>query len=393
MKKIIQIKFFLFLIFILGCDNITSLDNAEKSTSQVAEENDTLTAAVRGVWLTNVASDVLSSRENIEEAMILLDSLGFNTVFVVTWNKAATTYRSQVMDSIFNQPIDPRYDDRDPLQEVIEEAHARDIKVFAWFEFGFASAYNENGGMILEKFPEWAARDKEGNIASKNNFEWMNALHPEVQNFLTSLVLEVVKNYDIDGIQGDDRLPAMPTNAGYSDFTKELYAKEHNNATPPDYETDFDWVHWRAQKLTEYQKELYNKIKAIDPACIVSMAPSIFPWSKENYLQDWPVWVNQGYVDLIIPQLYRYNIEAYEKLMADIVDWQIDEGNLGKFYPGILLQVDDYNTDPDFLRQMIAINRKYGVNGEVYFFYEGIKEYPELFKEAYSEEVEFPKFK
>jgi len=39
------------------------------------------------------------------------------------------------------------------------------------------------------------------NLLNKNGFEWMNALDPQVQEFL-SLVLEVVNNYDVDGIHG-----------------------------------------------------------------------------------------------------------------------------------------------------------------------------------------------
>ena len=364
---------------------------------QVPENRETLEieeidqpTAVRGVWLTNVASDVLTSREKIAEAVTLLDTLGFNTIFVVTWNKAATMYRSQVMDSLFNQPIDPVYGERDPLQEIIEEAHALDIKVFAWFEFGFSSGFKSNGGLIPDKFPQWASRDQQGNIAEKNGFEWMNALHPEVQEFMTALVLELVENYEVDGIQGDDRLPAMPSNAGYSDFTKNLYADEHGGNYPPEYAKDYEWIQWRAQKLSEYGKALYAKVKAADPNCIVSMAPSIYPWSEENYLQDWPVWVNQGFVDLIIPQLYRYDIESYKKLLQEITHWQIDQKNFHKFYPGVLLQVNDYNPDPEFLRQMINANREYGIHGEVFFFYEGVKKFPELFKDIYQDNIEFP---
>lgn len=50
-------------------------------------------------------------------------------------------------------------------------------------------------------------------------FFWWNGLHPEVQYFMHDLVLEVVKNYKVDGIQGDDRLPAMPSEGGYDSFT------------------------------------------------------------------------------------------------------------------------------------------------------------------------------
>ena len=50
----------------------------------------------------------------------------------------------------------------------------------------------------------------------------MNAIHPEVQQFLLDMVQEVIRSYDVDGIQGDDRLPAMPSEGGYSRYTIEL---------------------------------------------------------------------------------------------------------------------------------------------------------------------------
>lgn len=43
----------------------------------------------------------------------------------------------------------------------------------------------------------------------------MNGFHLEVQTFMTDLMLSVIKKYEVAGIQGDDRLPAMPSNAGY----------------------------------------------------------------------------------------------------------------------------------------------------------------------------------
>ena len=49
---------------------------------------------------------------------------------------------------------------------------------------------------------------------------WWNALHPGPQELLLKLISEVVEKYDIDGIQGDDRLPAMPSEGGYDEFSK-----------------------------------------------------------------------------------------------------------------------------------------------------------------------------
>jgi len=349
------------------------------------------TEAVRGVWLTNVDSKALNSKENIIEAVELCSDLGFNTIFVVTWNKAMTNFPSKVVKKITGIEIDTTFIGRDPLKELIEEAHSRNIKVIAWFEFGFSSSYNENGGIILKAKPEWASKDSAGNLVKKNNFEWMNGFHPEVQDFLLSIIMEVVNNYDIDGIQGDDRLPAMPSEAGYDDYTVNLFKQQHNGNEPPRYSKDSSWVQWRADLLTDFMRRIYEEVKAVKKNVIISMAPSIYPWSKEEYLQDWTAWVEKGYVELICPQLYRYETDRYFVALDEIINGQISERNIHKFYPGILLKVGSYYASKEYLKKVIRYNRSKGINGEVFFFYEGVKKYPEFFRDSlYTDKVKFP---
>ena len=347
--------------------------------------------AVRGVWLTNVDSEVLNSKENIIQAVDLLAELGFNSVFVVVWNKAMTTYPSKVMKELTGIEIDTTFKGRDPLKELIEIAHSKNIKVFAWFEFGFSSSYNENGGIILNRKPHWAAKDLKGNLVTKNGFEWMNGFHPEVQNFMLSLIMEVVRNYDIDGIQGDDRLPAMPSEAGYDEYTVNLYKSQHNGKLPPDNFRESGWIQWRADLLTNFMQRIYDSVKTFNHNIIVSMSPSVYPWSKEEYLQDWPEWIKRGLVELIIPQIYRYNISDYTDVLNQILEEQLLDKDINKFYPGVLLKVGSYQPDETFLTQMITENRKNKIYGEVFFFYEGIKKYPELFRKFYNDRASFPK--
>lgn len=348
------------------------------------------TKAVRGVWLTNVDSEVLNSKKNIDDAVKLLDELGFNSICVVVWNKAMTTYPSNVMRNLTGIEIDTSFTGRDPLKELIDSAHKKNIKVFAWFEFGFSSSFKENGGIILNKKPEWSAKDINGNLVTKNGFEWINGFHPEVQDFLLSLIMEVVRNYNVDGIQGDDRLPALPSEAGYDEYTVNLYKSQHNGKFPPENHKDEEWIQWRANILTDFMQRIYNSVKTFNSNLIVSMAPSIYPWSKEEYLQDWPEWMKRGLVELIIPQVYRYNIGDYSSALNEIISNQISKNNFHRFYPGVLLKVGSYQPDEKFLRQMIELNRQSGINGEVFFFYEGIKKYPDLFKEFYKDRVGFP---
>lgn len=47
----------------------------------------------------------------------------------------------------------------------------------------------------------------------------MNGFYPAVQQFITDLIVSVMTSHKVDGIQGDDRLPAMPSLAGYDAYT------------------------------------------------------------------------------------------------------------------------------------------------------------------------------
>lgn len=340
-------------------------------------------APMRGAWLTNVDSKVLNSKENIIEAVKNVKDLGLNTIFVVTWNKGFTIYNSSIMKSFTGISIYPDFAGRDPLKELIDEAHKNNIKVIAWFEFGFSSSYSLDGGLLVKLKPNWSSINSKGKLVVKNGFDWLNGFNPEVQDFMLSLILEVVNNYSVDGIQGDDRLPAMPVEAGYDDYTISLFKKQHNGANPPENMRDSAWIQWRADILNVFMKKIHDSVKAVNKNTIVSMAPSLYPWSKEEYLQDWTLWLREGYVDMICPQLYRYDVKDYIKSLDEIVNTQISKENLNKFYPGILLKVGKYVASEKYIDSVIKENRKHGVNGEVYFFYEGLKSVKKVLKKNY----------
>lgn len=332
-------------------------------------------AALRGVWMANVDSDVFESRENIAEAMKFLDEHNFNVVFPVVWNNAATLFPSDVLEDLIGRRIDPAYKGRDPLQEVVEEAHKHGIAVIPWFEFGFSSSYNAGGGPIIARKPGWKLINKNGNLVTKNGFDWMNPYHPEVREFMLSLIMEVVNEYDIEGIQGDDRLPASPVEGGYSDTTKALYREDHGGENPPRDIDDPEWMQWRADILGAFGERVYDEVKAVDENLIVSWAPSPYPFGYNEYLQDYPAWIDGGYTDLVHPQLYRRDPAPYEQLLisqsADALGW--DPSKIIGFSPGMLMKVGDYLVSPEDLKAMIAANREHGYDGEVFFFYEGLR--------------------
>lgn len=358
---------------------------------------------MRGIWLTNVDSEVLFDNQSIVDAVDYLADRGFNLIFPVVWNKGYTLYPSQVMVDYFGEDyrIDPLFAEqgRDPLKELIIEAHRRGMEVMPWFEFGFSSSFNENGGHLLRMKPHWAAKDSSGALLKKNGFEWMSAINPEVQDFMLALIRETIINYDIDGIQGDDRLPAMPSEGGYDEFTRALYLSETGNE-PPLYSREPEWLQWKADKLSDFGGLLYEMVKSHDQNLIVSLSPSVYKWSKDEYLQDYPEWIRRKQVDILHPQAYRYEIDRYKTTADDVAMYsgmmELEDGthyvDLGSTLvaPGILIKSGPRYNGPEYVLEAVRHNRKLGFPGEIYFFYEGLHHANEfladsLYKYFYSE--------
>ena len=346
--------YFLFLILL-----ITTLGIAQQSQP------------VKGTWITNVASEALISERNIKETVANCKKNGLNSIFVVVWNRGVTMYPSKLLEKYIGIKQDTIYKGFDPIKCIVKEGHKAGLKVFAWFEFGFSYAYKDSNSIWLEKFPDWAGRRSDGSLLVKNGFYWWNSLNPEPQKFMKELVLELISQYPVDGIQGDDRLPAMPVEGGYDNYTKRFYASAHNGNLPPADPREVSFVQWKADRISAFGKELYQAVKRQRPTCLVTWAPGPYPWSKQEYLQDWMQWLKGGYADLIIPQLYRYKIDGYEKVLKELNE-SLPAEYRDRIFPGILTSLGDdgYQSSREFTDQMIQLNRKNGYKGEVFFYYE-----------------------
>jgi uncharacterized lipoprotein YddW (UPF0748 family) len=336
--------------------------------------------ALRGAWVTTAASTAMNSRNEIKQCVQTCKANNINNIFIVVYNNGTTCYPSPIMQNLIGVSIRPAFAGRDPLQEMIEEAHAVNIKVHAWFEYGFSSSYSANGGAIVQAKPNWAAKDVNGNLVVKNGFDWLNAFDPQVQNYMISLFKEVTQNYDVDGVQGDDRLPAVPSIAGYDSYTRNLYFTETGFQPPTNYQ-DVGWINWRAKKLNAFLKKLRTEVKAIKPNIQFTMSPSVYPFSLTEYLQDWPTWVDSSYVDAIIPQCYRYDIAAYTSTLAQQKIYHRNPAI--PFYPGVLVKAGAVIQSDGFMTQMIQQNRAAGFKGECFFFYEGVKDKTAWFQGQY----------
>ena len=102
------------------------------------------------------------------------------------------------------------------------------------------------------------------------------------------------------------------------------------------------------------------------------MSPSPYPFGYTEYLQDWPLWVDSSYVDAVIPQCYRYDISAYNGTISQQKGYY--RNPLIPFYPGVLVKSGSTVQSDALMTQFIQTNRRNGFKGEVFFFYEGLKD-------------------
>lgn len=278
----------------------------QRSTATTASE-------LRGVWITNVDSNVLFDRDRLRNAIQELARLNFNTLYPVVWNWGYTTYPSAVMNAAIGATVDPRPDSligRDSLAEFVELGHQKGMAVIPWFEFGFMVP--EDSAMAL-RHPEWLTQKRNGDQTwqeGKYPRVWLNPFLPEVQQLIKSLILELVTKYDIDGIQLDDHF-GLQYEFGYDRYTTQLYRQEHNGQSPPTDPKDAEWMRWRANKITDFLTQVFRDIKARKPTVLVSLSPNNYAFSYSHSLQNWRQWEQMGLIEELVVQVYQDNLNAF----------------------------------------------------------------------------------
>ena len=265
---------------------------------------------IRGVWITNNDTSYFMDQERTKVAVDTLADLNFNTLYPVVWNSGYVLYESVIAKREGIQPFSPLGDqNQDVLADLIANAHRRGLLVMPWFEFGFmAPPFSE----LVKRHPRWLTQRQDGSkttISGAGEVVWMNPFHPQVQAFITELVMEVVTQYDIDGIQFDDHT-ALPHELGYDPYTINLYQQE-TKKQPPSNPKDPAWIKWRSQKITAFMAQLNAKVKAAKPDIWVSLSPATYRLASQEYLQDWLEWIRQGIVDEVVVQVYRTKLSSF----------------------------------------------------------------------------------
>ena len=194
MKKIILI-----IIFVLSCLQLGLAQNPKRE--------------FRGAWLHTVFQDQYKRQNTQQNKAYLrrqLDNLkaaGCNAVIFQVRPQSDAFYPSDLEPwSRFitdggKAPV-PAWD---PLQFMIDEAHARGMELHAWLNpYRVTSSVKQvlPKNHIYHKHPEWFVK-YDGKI-------YFDPALPQSRRFITDVVMDIVKRYDVDGIHFDDYFYPYP---------------------------------------------------------------------------------------------------------------------------------------------------------------------------------------
>ena len=339
---------------------------------------------LRGVWLTNIDSRVLFSPQELQHGIQRLAQLNFNTLYPSVWNWGYTLYPSRVLHQAIGESVDPHpaLQGHDVIEEAIAEGHRLGLAVIPWFEFGLMTpSYSE----LARQHPDWLTARQDGSVVvmqGRHPRKWLNPLRPEVQELLLGMISEVVTRYDIDGIQLDDHF-GMPVELGYDDYTVTRYRAEHDGDDPPDDPQEPEWVRWRADQITTLMERIVQRVKALKPDCVVSLSPNPHPFAYQYFLQDWATWLDNGWLDEVIVQVYRDGIDSFISVLE-----QPDVQNIKGRVPigiGVLTGLKNRPTPFNLIQAQVNAARDRQYSGVSFFFYESLGDRDDQFQTLFPE--------
>ncbi len=287
---------------------------------------------LRGIWISTVGGIDFPSKSTTNpdslksELITILDNaaeMGFNSVFFQVRPTGDAFYKSEIFPwsryLTGTQGVAPD-NGFDPLEFVVEEAHNRGMELHAWINpYRITNTAADNTKLAANN-P--AVLHPELTITASDGKMYYNPGESKVIDLIIDGAAEIVENYDVDGLHMDDYF--YPS----ASFDDEGTYSYHKDAYP----NKDDWRRSMVDTLVSKMNKKLHEIKpniqfGISPAGIWANSSSISSGSNTNGSQtyfnsyaDTKGWVEKGYVDYIMPQLY-WHIGHEAADYATLVDW------------------------------------------------------------------------
>jgi uncharacterized lipoprotein YddW (UPF0748 family) len=311
----------------------------------IALEEETIKRHLRGTWISTVVNldwplpktadikeDSLRIEKSKEELLILLDKaveMNLNAIFFQVSPSADALYQSKIvpwsryLTGTFGK--DPGFD---PLDFIIQEAHKRNLELHAWFNPYRVSLNTSETTKNSLQIPKSVYQENPSWIRTANNRFVVDPGIPEVMDWAIARVMEVVENYDVDGVHFDDY---FYYESFFGDLEDQATYRKYNNGQFSKIED------WRRNNTYTLVKELSKKIRSQKPWVKFGISPSGV-WSNQsenqptgsktqagftnydNCFADTKKWVEEEWIDYIAPQIY-FSFKNSRAPYGELVNW------------------------------------------------------------------------
>jgi uncharacterized lipoprotein YddW (UPF0748 family) len=295
---------------------------------------------------------------------------GFNAVVPnMLWGGAAF-YPSKVL------PVAPEVAEKgDQIAQCLAACRKYGVRMHVW-----KVSWNL-GAHAPAAFVEQMRREQRLQKNSRGEEEpWLCPSHPANQKLEIDSMVEVARNYNVDGIHFDYiRYP--DGDHCFCDGCRERFSKAAGvkiRQWPRDVMADGpyrqQWLDWRRNNITSVVQAVSEQARRVRPKIKISAAVfRNWPVDRDGVGQDWKLWCERGYLDFVCPMDYTENDAQFDVWVASQKLWA------GKtpVYPGIGASSSSSLLGSDRVIGQIRIARKYKTGGFIVFNY-GTTEATEL---------------
>lgn len=310
------------------------LSNEQYSKQIFNRKNRDINKNLKGVWVSTVINldfpknkgfDAEVQKEEIKQIVKDVKSWGLNAIFLQVKPTDDAFYKSKNLPwSMYLTGVENGTPSYDPLKYFVEQAHENGLELHAWinpYRVSMTTDYSKlSSKNVAKKHPDWVYE-----YAGKL---YLNPAKPEVINYLSENIEEIVTNYDIDGLHLDDYFYPYPDGSkslpNFDDLEYQKYSKDGESLS------DF-----RRRNVDDLIKNLSVSVHKIKPNISFGVSPFGIWRNKKtdpkgsdtNGLQAYDSiyadalnWMQNGWVDYVAPQIY-WEISNSKASYETLISW------------------------------------------------------------------------
>ncbi|MFI7274914.1 glycoside hydrolase family 10 protein [Streptomyces sp. NPDC049879] len=294
------------------------------------------TTETRGMWIASVTNIDWPSATGLSASAARAELTGLLDTAVTRGLNSVVLQVRPTADAFWPSPHEPwsewltgvqgRDPGWDPLDFAVTEAHARGLRLHAWFN-PYRVAFHDDPGRLAaghpaREHPEWTVRYG-GRL-------YYNPGIPAVRAFVQDAMADAVERYPLDGVHWDDYFYPYPV-AG-EEFDDDAAFAEHGGGFG-------DRGDWRRHNIDLLVREMAARVREIRPSAVFGVSPfavwrnsSTDPLGSDtrggvqtydDLYADVRTWVREEWIDYVVPQVYWHiGYEAAD--YATLVRWWAD---------------------------------------------------------------------